>query len=113
MVALVGLVGAASLLGACSDAPEQDELIDALVRSGYSTAEAECAAEALYGNLPEDEIAAIAERGPSAVIDDPKITDEPIDIARSEIAACRTSTSEVSPGRARPWWSAGGSSFGR
>jgi hypothetical protein len=133
---LVGALGVAlAVLVGCSDAPSQPDLVDSLVRSGLSTEEAECAAAALYDNLPDDQIAAITERGPSAVIDDPKDPDEPIDVARSEIAACRsvstTSTSaaapdttlpvdapttegaELNPGRATPWWSAGASSTSR
>lgn len=87
---LSGTVLAAGLLGACAGTPSSDELVDALERSGLSSAEAECAADALYRNLDDDQIGAIAERGPSAVIDDLQVPDEPIDVARREIAACRT-----------------------
>ena len=140
---LAGTLGVAAILGGCSKAPSEPDLVDALVRSGLTTEEAQCAARALYDNLPDDEIAAIAERGPSAVQDDPDVSDEPIDVARSEIAACRsvsttTSTSEptatssvdpettlplettpstegaeLNPGRATPWWSAGAASAAR
>lgn len=92
---LTGAVGAATVLAGCSDAPSEPDLVDSLVLSGLSPAEAACAAGALYDNLPDDEIAAIAERGPSAVIDDPDVPDEPIDVARSEIAACRRATSST------------------
>lgn len=95
---LVGALGVAlAVLVGCSDAPSQPDLVDSLVRSGLSTEEAECAAAALYDNLPDDQIAAITERGPSAVIDDPKDPDEPIDVARSEIAACRSVSTTSTP----------------
>jgi len=89
VLAVVAL-GIGTLLAACSSTPERDELVDALTRAGLSRAEAECATAALYDNLTDDQIGAIAERGPSAVIDDTDDPDEPIDIARREIAACRT-----------------------
>lgn len=77
-----------SLVGACSSTPERDELVDALVRSGLSEAEARCAADAVYDNLPEDQIASIAERG-SGAARDTDADDDPVDIARREITACQ------------------------
>lgn len=83
------LLGAGGLLAACAGTPEQDELVESLERAGLPAAQAECAAAALYDNLSDEQIAKIAERGASAVIDGPE-TDEPIDVARREIAACAT-----------------------
>lgn len=101
---LAGLSIAAGVLAACASTPSSDEVVDALQRAGLSEAEATCAADALYRNLDDDQIGAIAERGPSAVVDDPDDPDEPIDVARREIAACRstTTTTTLGPGTSLP-----------
>ncbi|MCB0978662.1 MAG: hypothetical protein KDB02_14515 [Acidimicrobiales bacterium] len=83
VVAVVSITG-------CSKAPKQDELVDALMRAGLDRTEAKCAAAAVYDNLSKDQIEAIAERGASAVLDDSKNPNEPIDKARKEISECRT-----------------------
>lgn len=100
--ALAGVLLAGGWLGACAGTPSSDELVDALQRAGLSATEATCAADALYRNLDDDQIGAIAERGPSAVIDDTTDPDEPIDVARREIAACRTADSTATTSTTEP-----------
>jgi hypothetical protein len=79
-------------LAACgAGAPSSGELADALVTSGLERPLAECAADALTTTLTEDELALLAERGPSGLpADDPERTDDASDQLRDAMSACRT-----------------------
>lgn len=83
---IVVLAGAVS----CADPPSSDDLVEALERSGLPAEQARCAADAIYEHLDDDQIAEIAERGPSgAPRDDPERTDDPMDLVREDMSKCR------------------------
>lgn len=89
---VVALVGAVWFLVSSFEAepPTRSELISAYESSGTPTAQAECVADAILGNLSDDEVSLIVERGPSgAPIDAPKVDDETIDQTRAALGACR------------------------
>lgn len=96
---IVVLAGAVS----CADPPSSDDLVEALERSGLPAEQARCAADAIYEHLDDDQIAEIAERGPSgAPRDDPERTDDPMDLVREDMSKCRvlgptTTTTTTAP----------------
>ena len=95
---IVVLAGAVS----CADPPPSDDLVEALERSGLPAEQARCAADAIYEHLDDDQIAEIAERGPSgAPRDDPERTDDPMDLVREDMSKCRalgpTTTTTTAP----------------
>lgn len=100
-VAWAGLVAAVVLVGGCAEAPSRDELVRALELSGIPTERAECAAEAVLGELSEDEVVELVQRGPAgAPRDDPDATDDSSDRVRAALAECQqvgaTSTTTTS-----------------
>jgi len=96
-------LGAMAVLGACSKAPSDPQLVDALTKSGIPKAEATCASKAIHASLTKAQIAQIVERGSGgAPQDDTTRTDDPLDKVRAALTVCRdtaaaltTSTSTV------------------
>ncbi|MCU1498464.1 MAG: hypothetical protein JWM47_2417 [Acidimicrobiales bacterium] len=88
---MVGLVGVAVALSACSaKAPDRTELTDALERTGMGTPDARCVSDAILDTLTDEQVAAIVERGPSGAPVDPEgTTDGPATKVREAIAACK------------------------
>ena len=81
---------AASMLGGCASKPSRSELVHALEASGIPTAKAECAADAVLGELSDDEIIELVQRGPAgAPRDDPESTDDSSDRVRAALAECQ------------------------
>lgn len=103
--ALAGaLLLAGSLTAGCAKAsPDHDEFVKVLQQSGLPKAESECAADALFDSLSDDQIEKIMIAGASAVPrDDPARTDDPHDKVIKALAACRdaapsTTTSTTTP----------------
>ena len=75
--------------GCAADAPTKAELTDALVTSGLPPAESRCAAAAILDNASTAEIEDVMQRGGSALVDDPKRTDDSSDEVRAALAECR------------------------
>jgi hypothetical protein len=89
---LAGVAGtAAAMLGGCgAEVPSRAELVESLERSGLPTAKAECAADAVLGELTDDEIIRIVERGPAgAPRDDPDVDGDSADRVRAALAECQ------------------------
>lgn len=89
--ARVLVMAAAVVVAGCSaGAPSRSEFVDVLRTSGLSEQDAGCVADAVLGELSEDEVALIADRGPSgAPVDDPQRDDDANDRVRAAIAECR------------------------
>ena len=94
MAVLVALTVTA---GACAEpAPDRAELVDLLERAGISADESKCAAKAVVDNLTDAQIEDIMQRGGSALVDDPKRTDDASDKVRTALATCRDKAAATS-----------------
>ncbi len=103
VVVVAALVGGVWYLLSSFEAvpPTRSQLVGAYETSGMPKDQAECAADAILGNLSDHQVSMIVERGPSgAPVDDPKKDDEPIDRARTALSKCRESvTLTTEPGQ--------------
>ena len=82
--AVAVLVALTVAAGACAEpAPDRAELVDLLERAGISADESKCAAKAVVDNLTDAQIEDIMQRGGSALVDDPKRTDDASDTSVS------------------------------
>lgn len=87
---LSAVLGLGALGAGCSSGPDHGEVVDALITSGLSEEQARCAADALFDELTEDELAQLADRGAGgAPVDDPDRADDAADRIRTALNACR------------------------
>ena len=102
--AVVGLLAVAT--AGCATNPSQDELAEALERSGLSEPVAACAAEAIESTLSDAELETLVARGSGGLpTDDPNRSDDAADELRAAVSACRSAgideastTTGVAPG---------------
>jgi ribosomal protein L12E/L44/L45/RPP1/RPP2 len=95
--AVAVVLALAVVLGACAEpAPDRAELVDLLERAGISADESRCAAKAVVDTLTDAQIQDIMQRGGSALVDDPKRTDDASDKVRTALAACRDAAAPTS-----------------
>jgi hypothetical protein len=84
------LVAGLLAAGCAAGAPSRSEFVDALRTAGLAEADAACVADAVLRELSEDEVALIADRGPSgAPVDQPEAGDDALERVRAAIAECQ------------------------
>lgn len=97
------LVAGLLVAGCAAGAPSRSEFVDALRTAGLAEADASCVADAVLGELSEDEVALIADRGPSgAPVDQPETGDDALERVRAAIAECQVAPEPAPDDAATP-----------
>lgn len=98
--AAVGAVAVAfvvAVVGCATEVPSRQELVAAFESSGLSADEAGCVTDAVLDNLPDEDIIRLVERGQGAgPRDDTNRDDDPYDLTRAALTACREAAAATS-----------------